>query len=113
MATYRKLLKNRNGDIIIPVAESPSLPHIEMVGTKTFSAVNAGQGQTATISIPTQKDTNYSVIATFNVNSSGYAFLTIAAYQKTTTSFKLEVWNPWNVKAEGGPTVDYIVVRND
>ena len=87
-------------------------PHIVAIGSHAFPGVSAGDGQTYEVSIPTQENTNYTVVAGFQTNSPGYAYLTIAVHTKTTTSFKLEVWNSRNASAQG-PTVDWVLVRND
>lgn len=86
--------------------------HSVICGTHEFPAVSAGDGQTYQVTIPEQPDTRYSIFGTFNRNSPGYAYLTIAVHSKTTTSFKLEVWNSRGADA-AGPTVDWVLIRND
>lgn len=86
--------------------------HSVICGTHEFPTVPAGDGQTYQVTIPEQPDTRYSIFGTFNRNSPGYAYLTIAVHSKTTTSFKLEVWNSRGADA-AGPTVDWVLIRND
>lgn len=86
--------------------------HVVACGTHPFPAVSANNGQTYEVTIPEQPDTRYSVFGTFQTNSPGYAYLAIAVHSKTTTSFKLEVWNGYSANASG-PTVDWVLIRND
>ena len=86
--------------------------HVISCGTHTFPAVSAGDGQTYQVTIPEQPDTRYSIFGTFQTNSPGYAYLTIAVHSKTSTGFKLEVWNGTTANASG-PTVDWVMIRND
>lgn len=86
--------------------------HVISCGTHTFPTVSAGDGQTYEVTIPQQPDTRYSIFGTFQTNSPGYAYLTIAVHSKTTTSFNLEVWNGHSANASG-PTVDWVMIRND
>ena len=104
--------KINNGAVTADKIDFTTFTHIVACGTKEFQAVLGNAGRTLTVDIPTQPDTNYSIIATFNKNTSGYAYLTISAYNKTTTNFKLEVWNSTGNDTSGKPVVDWILVRN-
>lgn len=87
-----------------------TFPHVIKAGTQTFPAVEASEVQDVTISIPTQTDTNYVVVATHSATVNSWTWLAIQSLNKTTTSFTLRVANNKNT-ATGAPSVDYIVVR--
>ena len=87
-----------------------TFPHIIKAGTQTFPAVGGGRVQDVSISIPTQTNTNYVVVATHSATVNNWTWLAIQSLNKTTTSFTLRVANNSN-NTTGTPSVDYIVVK--
>lgn len=88
-----------------------TFPHVIACGTKTIGSVTAYSSSTSSVTIPTQPDTDYYVVATFNGATSYYAACQIAITNVSTTGFKINVYND-GANASGNIATYYIVVRS-
>lgn len=151
MATYKKQLRDKDGNTIYPdvgldldsvvYSDDPTepveslepwieteditdsavtgdkidfstFPHIVACGTRSYSALNAQGSASMSIVIPTQPDTNY-YISLGNDNSNSYwTKLFFKIGDKTTTGFKIYIYNDGTTGQNAGAgVVNYIVAR--
>lgn len=89
-----------------------TFPHIVACGTISYRALNAQGSASMSIVIPTQPDTNY-YISLGNDNSNSYwTKLFFKIGDKTTTGFKIYVYNDGTTGQNAGAgVVNYIVAR--
>lgn len=78
-------------------------------GIANIGVINSYSGKQVTISIPTQKDTNYKVLVSGDGGGSAYSFVTFTVLNKTTTSFVIEGWNNYEA-ASGNIRATYLLI---
>lgn len=78
-------------------------------GIANLGVINSHSGKQATISIPTQKDTNYKVLVSGDGGGSAYSFIAFTVLNKTTTSFVIEGWNN-HESASGNIRATYLLI---
>lgn len=122
MATYKKQLKDSNGDLIYPVQGlgtitsdnidwSTITPRIIQAGQISVGSVGANTEKRGIVAIPTQDDTNYVVIYSHAADVSGYDHCvpTTRTANKTTSQFQWNVYNSGS--ASGNLVLGYVVVK--
>ena len=105
-----------NGSIPAGKVDFSTVPHVIACGTKSYAALAAQAAVTIDVEIPTQPDTDY-YISLAKVNNGAYwtkLYLTVREGSKTTSGFKVMVYND----DTGGHSAtagyfDYTVVRNN
>lgn len=103
--------KIASGAVTASNIDFTTMPHIIACGTANVGVVPHGNSNSATISIPTQTDTSYSVLLTIRGGGSYYSYIVCTSTQITTTSFSIECWNNGNYDS-GSMSIDYLVVRS-
>ena len=78
-------------------------------GIANIGVINSRSGKQVTISIPTQKDTNYKVLVSGDGGGSAYSFIAFTVLNKTTTSFAIEGWNNYE-SASGNIRATYLLI---
>lgn len=88
--------KINNGAVTADKIDFTTLQH----GTATIGTIPAVSGKKVTVNIPTQKDTNYTVIVSGVGGGSAYSFVAFTVLNKQLNSFQIEGWN--NHEAQSG-----------
>lgn len=78
-------------------------------GIANIGVINSHSGKQVTVSIPTQKDTNYKVLVSGDGGGSAYSFIAFTVLNKTTTSFAIEGWNNYE-SASGNIRATYLLI---
>lgn len=121
MATYKKQLKDQNGDNIIPALGTATVTstnidwstfpgRIIAAGQINVGNVSASYGKETTEYIPTQTDSNYVVILTHAAQVNGYDKCMPAVKYKYTDRFVANIWNNGS-SASGNILLDYVVIK--
>lgn len=121
MATYKKQLKDQNGDNIIPALGTATVTSTNIdwstlpgkiiaVGQIDVGNVSASSGKETTEYIPTQTDSNYAVILTHAAQVNGYDKCMPAVKYKYTNRFVVNVWNTGS-SSSGNILLDYVAIK--
>lgn len=121
MATYKKQLKDQNGDNIIPalgtstvtstnIDWSTVMPRVVAAGIINVGTVGGNTGKNGYVTIPTQANTNYAVVLTHAIQESSYDRCMPACRDRETGRFQWVVWNN-SSSTSGSLALSYIVVK--